>query len=58
MGVDITLSLMGLDPLKKMSFEKKNLFWLRRSFMLLATLNITNDYENYIHQSQSTPINQ
>lgn len=40
MGVDITRSLMGLEPLRKMSFEKQNLLLLRRVLKLLATLNM------------------
>lgn len=40
MGVDITRSRMGLEPLRKMSFEKQNLLLLRRVLKLLATLNM------------------
>lgn len=31
---------MGLEPLRKMSFEKQNLLLLRRVLKLLATLNM------------------
>ena len=45
MGVAITLSRTGLDPLRKTSFEKACLLTLRRVLMLDAVLSITtNDY--------------
>lgn len=40
MGVDTTLSLIGLDPLKKTSLEKVALLRKSRDRILLATLNI------------------